>query len=428
MSRQNLLDSILSCPTAPFKEMHVARAVTGALDAAHVPHFEDPHGNIIVGAGSRKEYLQIIRRRSHEPLRVFMAHMDHPGFHCVKWLRKGSRVQAEWHGGAPFKNMRGTPVWLADATGWLGTGHIESVTQAGHRPSIGMAMILPDKPTANRIRDLDAGIGNVFGGFRFRKTHWSSGKLIHTKAADDLVGVYAITALAIKLARKFRFAQKMHVPFIGLVTRAEEVGFVGAIGHFSLGWLSRARRPVVCISLECSRTLPGARIGEGPVVRLGDKFTPFDAAATQILSQAAAKNLPGRHQRKLMDGGTCEATPAMAHGIPAIGISIPLGNYHNQPLETTGAAAAPEFVHKDDIKGMLDLCKALLVRGLPWEKPWDKKRKELSALLKSYLPLLKKRAAWPESARTAPSRQAQSPLPRQTHHRCRGSYCLTPLR
>ena len=34
-----------------------------------------------------------------------------------------------------------------------------------------------------------------------------------------------------------------------------------------------------------------------------------------------------------MDGGACEATAALASGIPAIGISVPLGNYHNESFE-----------------------------------------------------------------------------------------------
>ena len=34
-----------------------------------------------------------------------------------------------------------------------------------------------------------------------------------------------------------------------------------------------------------------------------------------------------------MDGGTCEATTATVYGYPCVGISVPLGNYHNQCFE-----------------------------------------------------------------------------------------------
>jgi len=83
-----------------------------------------------------------------------------------------------------------------------------------------------------------------------------------------------------------------------------------------------------------------------------------------------------------MDGGTCEATVAVAHRVPCMGISIPLGNYHNQGFEggpdcRGKNGPAPEFVSLADIKGMLKLCDGLLEEGLPWEDPWEQKRQEL---------------------------------------------------
>jgi endoglucanase len=167
-----------------------------------------------------------------------------------------------------------------------------------------------------------------------------------------------------------------------LLTRGEEVGFVGAIAHFDLGWLERARRPIVAISLETSRTLPNALIGKGPVVRLGDRRTVFDPGCLQILMEVAEQELPGKHQRRVMDGGACEATAAIAWGLPAIGISVPLGNYHNQGLEggpdcSGPDGPAPEFVHLDDIDGLLLLCRGLMQPGLAWAEPWKKLRARL---------------------------------------------------
>jgi endoglucanase len=109
------------------------------------------------------------------------------------------------------------------------------------------------------------------------------------------------------------------------------------------------------------------------------------------VAQAA---LPGRHQRRIMDGGTCEATAAMVCGLPAIGISVPLGNYHNEAYEgAPGIAAtrgpAPEFVHLDDIDGLLRLCRALLARGLAWDQPWRAVAHRLHRNLRAYRALLK---------------------------------------
>jgi endoglucanase len=230
----------------------------------------------------------------------------------------------------------------------------------------------------------------LFGGFAFRAHHWTSGRRIYTRAADDLAGVFCIVATALEV-----FAQPnvKKAPFIGLLTRAEEVGFVGAIRHFEQSPLTRAKRPVLVVSLEASRTLPGAIVGKGPVVRLGDRRTVFNSGALHVLSALAEKTLPGRHQRRVMDGGTCEATAATAWGLTTLGITLPLGNYHNQGLEggmdcPRPQGPAPEFVHLDDIDGELQLCQALLAPNLPWADPWAQTRARLRQNAASYNTLL----------------------------------------
>jgi len=95
-----------------------------------------------------------------------------------------------------------------------------------------------------------------------------------------------------------------------------------------------------------------------------------------------------------MDGGSCEATARSAYQIPSMGISIPLGNYHNQSLEggpdaSPAGGPAPEFVHQEDIQGMLHLCDGLIQSPFNWAQPWLSKKKELKAHLKSYHSLLK---------------------------------------
>src|SRR5690606_20481899 len=116
------------------------------------------------------------------------------------------------------------------------------------------------------------------------------------------------------------------------------------------------------------------------VVRLGDRRTVFAPDALNVLTQVARRHLPERHQRRIMDGGTCEATAATVYGLPAIGISVPLGNYHNQSFEGGPDARAPngpapEFVPLDDGEGLLVLCRALLEPGLPWRAPWKQGRR-----------------------------------------------------
>ncbi len=61
----------------------------------------------------------------------------------------------------------------------------------------------------------------------------------------------------------------------GLFTRGEEVGFAGAIEMARDGWL--AAEGLTVISLETSAERPPARMGDGPIVRVGDKTSMFDA-------------------------------------------------------------------------------------------------------------------------------------------------------
>ena len=384
-----LLTQLLSRPTAPFREQQVIDYAQSILHRARIPHFADPSGNLVIGCASPADYRTLLRQPTNDPVRLFIAHMDHPGFHGIRWLSP-RRLLVKWHGGSPVKHLRGSRVWLANDVGSAGEGRINRFTLLPSRHAMDSAEIL-----FNRPMPVMQAATSLYGGFRFRAPVWRTGKRVYTQVADDLVGVFAVLATALTLYSGKRHA---HPPFLGLLTRGEEVGFVGAIAHFELNWRERARRPIVAISLETSRTLPNALIGKGPVVRLGDRRTVFDPGYLRILSEVAEQVLPGRHQRRVMDGGTCEATAAIAWGLSAIGISVPLGNYHNQGFEGGQDCAAddgpaPEFVHIDDIDGLLKLCRGLMQAGLPWATPWKEQRRKLQMTLRHYAALLKTRPA-----------------------------------
>jgi len=378
------LSQIVTQPTAPFREGHVIRVVTEQLTQANVAWFEDPHGNIVVGVSSQREYLRRIKQRSDQPVRVFIAHMDHPGFHGQRWL-SDKRLAIKWHGGSPIKHVNGSRVFIANADGICAEGKLSKVTLHPRGYAIETAEVVLQDSTRKQLGKAK----DLFGAFRFRKDMWQSGKRLYMRAADDLVGVFNIVETARQCLRR-----NPDAPFIGLLTRAEEVGFVGAIAHFELGWLQQAKRPVCVVSLEASRTLPNAIIGKGPVVRLGDRRTVFDADYLNVLTELAEKKLKGRYQRRVMDGGACEATAATAYGFPTIALTLPLGNYHNQGFEGGAdcpkpAGPAPEFVHLDDIDGELALCRALMQKNLPWQKPWRGVQQRLKKGLLNYSKLLK---------------------------------------
>lgn len=392
--RHSLLEKILTQPSAPFREGHVISALQAALKEGKVPHFQDPVGNVVVGAGSLREYRALLRLSTEEPLRLFIAHMDHPGFHGVRWLTPSPesprRLEFRWHGGSPTEHLEGAGVWLADRGLWRGQGRVREARLRPRGGAIESGVIELEEDLSLPRRPIPDG-AEIFGGFGFRAPVWLDGELLYTRAADDLVGAFAITSLALDV---FAGKKRASPPFLGLLTRGEEVGFIGAIGHFELGWLAGARRPVLCVSLETSRALPGAEIGKGPVVRLGDRFTVFDPGALRVFSDLAEKTLAGRHQRRIMDGGTCEASAATVFGHPSIGISVPLGNYHNQHFEggpdSRGPLGpAPEFVHLSDVQGLLELCHALLARRLRWGDPWAEKLRQFRKLTREYRALLR---------------------------------------
>ena len=82
--QDRLLTELLSQPTAPFREEHVAAVAQRVLQRAGIPFFRDPVGNVVIGCASRADYRRLARDKNGEPLRLFIAHMDHPGFHGAR--------------------------------------------------------------------------------------------------------------------------------------------------------------------------------------------------------------------------------------------------------------------------------------------------------------------------------------------------------
>ena len=170
---------------------------------------------------------------------------------------------------------------------------------------------------------------------------------IRSRACDDLIGCTAIVAMLRELE-----STGAQCSTWGLFTRAEEVGFIGAIELAKSGLLPKN---VTGVSLETSSVRGGpVKIGGGPIIRVGDRTSVFDSAATAIL-QASAKAARIPHQRALMQGGTCEATAYALYGYRTAAMCVALGNYHNCG---PGDRIAPEYVSLGDTLGMARLCVA----------------------------------------------------------------------
>jgi endoglucanase len=169
---------------------------------------------------------------------------------------------------------------------------------------------------------------------------------IRSRCLDDLLGAAAALAALDELSR--RRPRGAHV--WGYFTRAEEIGLYGALAGIRARVIPRDAR---VLSLETSRALPWAAPGDGVIVRVGDARSLFDPRLMKVLHDAAAglaREEPGfRFQRRLMDGGSCEATAFCAAGYRAGGLALPLVNYHNMSgLDGGEPGIGPETIRVSD--------------------------------------------------------------------------------
>jgi len=134
-----------------------------------------------------------------------------------------------------------------------------------------------------------------------------------------------------------------------LLTRAEEIGF-GGMAEAVGGDLDKSN---IYVNIECSNAAPaGAVPGAGPIIRVGDRLSIFDPDVTAGMGFLAAGLGPDfRFQRKLMDGGACEASMLMQAGFRTGALALPLENYHNNGKK----GLRSERIHLDDALGLVKL-------------------------------------------------------------------------
>jgi putative aminopeptidase FrvX len=200
---------------------------------------------------------------------------------------------------------------------------------------------------------------------------------IHSRACDDLLGCAEI----ISFFRELETA-KANAHCLGIFTRAEEVGFWGAIQLARAGTLPKN---ITVFSLETSTPRGGAEIGRGPIVRVGDRLSIFDSGETaRLMSVAAANKIPV--QRCLLDGGACEASAYQLYGYRSVAASIGLGNYHNCAPD---GSIQCEYVSVEDYANMVRLCVALACEAKKSD-PVKTLRDSLEKRAAGYTPLFRK--------------------------------------
>ncbi len=337
---RRLLHAVLTRPTAPFHEHYVRAAIEHAARRMGLRSRRDRFGNLYVGY-----------RKGNAPGLALTAHMDHPGFE-VKLA--GRRVHATLLGGVDPKHLRGSRVLL-----YHDADHREHATARAPAAVRGritsVAALLPEGARRPQVEveiacaaDVEA---RAWGHFDLPGMELHGG-LLRSKALDNLLSCVLILATMARLRRRRAVAN-----LLGVFTRAEEVGFVGAGGVLRSRVLN-PKRPVVV--LETSKALPSAPIGRGPVLRVGDRMTCFDPGMDLWLAEGAAtlatREPSFTYQRALMTGGACEASLFMLHGRRVGALAMPLGNYHNM---TPRGGIGPEFVDASDFDKALLLLEHL---------------------------------------------------------------------
>ncbi len=258
---------------------------------------------------------------------AFVAHMDHPGYEVV--AQRDDQLVLKTLGGMGIAaGTEGTAILVIDAfgrrinatvtgaektegelqkarelAGWLGTDTVYARLDGDHDLGRLPLPAVPDLPDC--ILDDD---------------------LVRMRAADDLAGCAAILT-ALEMVAESPFAGSVY----GLFTRAEEVGLIGArlVAEDEL-----IPKNTVIVSVETSSALPGAEIGQGVVIRTGDRTATFDYEAEVYLNTAVERIRSSdqgfKVQRQLMSAGGCEAAAFKAYGYKVTGLALPLGCWHNR--------------------------------------------------------------------------------------------------
>lgn len=368
MKLPTILQQLLALPTAPFREGLVLDWLEQAVDPLrHVTWKYDKHDNLLVHYRNAP--------KSPTPI-ALVAHVDHPGFVATEMVTK-KQLRAAFHGGVKAEYFDGARVrfWVDDK--WV-RGRILKLTKAPRVTHIPGWTRRPEEA----LIEVSRAVPPDSPGMWDLPDPKRKGDHVTARACDDLAGVGAMLAALQELSRKNAKGE-----LYCLFTRAEEVGFVGALGAIKARTVPK-RLPI--ISVETSSTLPSAPIGDGPILRVGDKAAIFDPSLIAFCNRVAKDLAGGRkkfqYQRKLMDGGTCEAVPFLSNGYAAAGICLALGNYHN--MDTRRQKIGSEFVSLRDWESMVAWFVALAKDESGWERKHAPLRQQLDERFDKYAALL----------------------------------------
>lgn len=309
---------LLALPTAANHEHFVIAEIQRFAAERRLPVHADRVGNIVLSSTGETDSGLCLT-----------AHLDHPamGFPVHE---SGRVLRFDKLGGVPVELAQGGRVLVFDVGGDpsepAASGIVSEVLKDGAGSSDS------GQPAFRVQLDAAAPDGQLFAVWDLPACRTVENRLEAT-ACDDLAGVaVALTTL--------EQCQASAVGVSLLLTRAEETGFGGMLAAIQDSSVPEAQ---VYINIECSSCRAGAPLGEGPVLRVGDRRWIFDPGVTGALSEVARQlhetDDTYRIQRKLMDAGACEATPLARSGRATGAVALPLDNYHNDGIDRIRAEA-----------------------------------------------------------------------------------------
>jgi endoglucanase len=336
------LERVASPATVPYHEWLALDAIAAELKAMGL-------------VATRDRYGQLFARRSQGTAKrslVFVAHTDHPGFEVVE--ASGNRGIARFRGGIAPSYFRSPFRLLLHRDGVAGS-HAAEGSGYVHDPVIpdgssGYCEIRADRPLA-------AGDWAVLDVPAFERR----GPELFLRSADDLAGCALILSVLAALRDETR-PFDVHAAF----TRAEEPGLFGARLIAEDGLIPKDAY-VVSVEASNSRYAPA---GTGIVVRVGDYNNTFSNEAEKYL-RVAQERLADRGvptQRRLLPGGTCEASAFVRLGWVATGIALPNTGYHNAGEDDQ---LVPEMIRIEDLMSGIALSvEAVLAAGEDADESW----------------------------------------------------------
>ena len=340
MDALEILERLCQQPAVPFHEWRVAREISTIISSSGLKARRDRWWNVIA---------EIDGDDSMAPL-VFVAHMDHPGFEAIEAVEVNEDAElivAEPRGGLGTRAFDvGTGVRMVARDGTVIYGTIEShglLRQIGNGRFARTDRVMI-KPETGAIGGKASDVAYPAPAVLDLPSFGVEGELIKGRQLDDLAGCAAILASLCTVKND----GSNNRPIVGLFTRAEEVGLVGAALAATDEFV---RKDAIVVSVETSLKSEYAKQGDGVVIRVGDRITTFDHGAEAVLHAATNRVVEHRSadgfkvQRALMGAGGCEASAFKAHGYRVTGTSFPLGAWHN--TEDDGSIVV-EYIHADD--------------------------------------------------------------------------------